>query len=237
MSSKKWIKAQELEPLHWLQNKNKIADPKYQTKIKLRSEHIFNKLNVSTGPFTGNENVLEIGGGATPLVTFTTFKYKFLVDPLMNFYRENFPMVFPENIDCKNAKGEDLPYEDNKFDLIISRNVLDHVDDVHQCLKEIKRVLRVNGTAYIGMNVFAGPLLVYKTIFKDPEHPYTFSRKSFITLITQYFSIVEMRKNDPINDNHFKEMEDASPVKSFLRNIFLKVKSYAIIELTIKNNK
>jgi SAM-dependent methyltransferase len=237
MSSKKWKRAQELEPLHWLENKESVAAKEYQDRIKLRSEHIFGVLSDATGPFSGTEHVLEIGGGATPLVTFTEFPKIFLVDPLMDFYVDTFPGVFPKNVDCKSAMGEELPYDDDSFDILISRNVLDHVDDVHQCMREMKRVLKPGGSAYIGMNVFAGPLLVWKTIFKDPEHPYTFSEKSYINLIKEYFDIVENRKNDPINGNHFVENEDPSFIKSFLRNAFLAADNYSIIELSVKNNK
>ena len=235
MSSKKWERAQKLEPIHWLENKESVASEEYQSRIRLRSEHIFSVLAKSTSAFSGNEHVLEIGGGATPLATYADFSKIYLVDPLMDFYVETFPGVFPKGVDCKAAKGEELPYEDDAFDIIISRNVLDHVDDVHQCLREMKRVLKPNGLAYIGMNVFAGPLLVWKTVFKDPEHPYTFSEKSYTNLITKYFKIVENRKNDPINGDHFVENEDPSAIKSFLRNMFLAADNYSIIELSVKN--
>ena len=48
---KKWAKAQTLEPLHWLDNKEKIASEAYQQEIKQRAIHIFTniekKLSVS----------------------------------------------------------------------------------------------------------------------------------------------------------------------------------------------
>jgi len=237
MDSKKWIKAQQLEPLHWAENREKISNLKYQEKIKVRSNHILNTLKEHAGEWTYDESILEIGGGATPLITHTKFKNQFLVDPLMDFYIETFPSVFPSSAEYEKSKGEVLPYKDNSFDMLVSRNVLDHVDDVNQCLDEMKRVLKPGGLAYIGMNVFAGPLLIYKTIFKDPEHPYTFSESSFTNLIAKDFSILKTRKNDPINGNHFVEMEDSSPIKSFLRNMFLRANNYAIIEMIVRNDK
>lgn len=237
MDSKKWLKAQKLEPLHWSENRGTISSKEYQEKIRVRSNHIFNTLEEHAEEWTYGENILEIGGGATPLVTHTKFQNQFLVDPLMDFYVENFPSVFPSGADCQKSKGEDLPYKDDYFDMLISRNVLDHVDDVDECIKEMKRVLKPGGLAYIGMNVFAGPLLVYKTIFKDPEHPYTFSESSFINLISRNFSILSTRKNDPINGDHFSEMEDSSTIKSFVRNVFIGANNYAIIEMIVKNDK
>jgi SAM-dependent methyltransferase len=43
------------------------------------------------------------------------------------------------------SKIEELPYHDNSFDVIVTTDVLEHVFDLNQCVKEIKRVLKPNG--------------------------------------------------------------------------------------------
>ena len=93
----------------------------------------------------------------------------------MNFYEDTFPNVFPASTELVQAQAENLPFEDNTFDILLSRNART-VENVDLCLREMQRVLKPSGVAYIGMNVFAGPLLIYRTIYKDPEHPYTFSK-------------------------------------------------------------
>ena len=40
---------------------------------------------------------------------------------------------------------ESLPYEDNTFDLVVSLETMEHIDDVDSFLKEIKRVLKPDG--------------------------------------------------------------------------------------------
>ena len=45
----------------------------------------------------------------------------------------------------KNAPAESIPYPDNYFDVISSFNSLDHVDDLQQSIREIKRVLKKGG--------------------------------------------------------------------------------------------
>ena len=97
--------------------------------------------------------------------------------------------------------------------------------------------MKKNGVAYIGMNVFAGPLLFYKTINKDPEHPYTFSKRSFVKLIKRSFTIKYSIDDDPINGNHFEENEDQTWYKKILRRIFLKLGNYKIVELYTLNEK
>jgi SAM-dependent methyltransferase len=44
-----------------------------------------------------------------------------------------------------NGAGESLPFEDEKFDLVLSHEVLEHVADDRRCLEEIVRVLKPGG--------------------------------------------------------------------------------------------
>lgn len=48
-----------------------------------------------------------------------------------------------------NAAGEALPYENESFDLILSHEVLEHVQDDRQAVQEMVRVLRPGGRAVI----------------------------------------------------------------------------------------
>ncbi|MDP4195854.1 MAG: class I SAM-dependent methyltransferase [Bacteroidota bacterium] len=48
-----------------------------------------------------------------------------------------------------NVNGENLPFEDNTFDYVISLQVLEHVKDPIPILKEIFRVLKPNGKCYL----------------------------------------------------------------------------------------
>ncbi len=44
-----------------------------------------------------------------------------------------------------NGAGESLPFDDDKFDLVLSHEVLEHVADDRRCLEEIVRVLKPGG--------------------------------------------------------------------------------------------
>ena len=54
------------------------------------------------------------------------------------------------------ARGESLPWSDAEFDVVTFVDVIEHCDDSIQCLREMSRVLRPGGIAYVlGPNRFA----------------------------------------------------------------------------------
>lgn len=55
------------------------------------------------------------------------------------------------NVDFKIGDMLNLPYEDNKFDSVLCRNVISHTDTegMKKIILELKRVLKVDGECYI----------------------------------------------------------------------------------------
>lgn len=51
------------------------------------------------------------------------------------------------NLTC--GVGEYLPFKDNSFDTVICSEVLEHVNDISQCISEMLRVLKKNGKLII----------------------------------------------------------------------------------------
>jgi len=63
--------------------------------------------------------------------------------------------------DCANATfrlglAETLPYADRAFEVVVSFDVLEHVDDPFRALREIARVLRPGGHAYLVFPTYLG---------------------------------------------------------------------------------
>ncbi len=48
-----------------------------------------------------------------------------------------------------DAVGEDLPFEDNSFDLITTYQTLEHVQDINKCIREMLRVVKPGGVVYV----------------------------------------------------------------------------------------
>lgn len=56
----------------------------------------------------------------------------------------------------QEARGEALPFETASFDVVTFVDVIEHCADAHQCLRELARVLRPGGLAYVlGPNRFS----------------------------------------------------------------------------------
>lgn len=56
-----------------------------------------------------------------------------------------------EGLNIVQGFSEQLPYEDNFFDVVYSSHVLEHVNDEKKSLEEMYRVLKPNGVLIIGM--------------------------------------------------------------------------------------
>ena len=94
--------------------------------------------------FYNSKKILDIGCGPRGSLEWAIQSETFAVDPLIHKYKklglENHKTTYLE------AGCEALPFEDESFDVISSFNSLDHVDDLAQSIKEIKRVLKPKGT-------------------------------------------------------------------------------------------
>jgi len=69
----------------------------------------------------------------------------YCLDPLIPEYmRAGFPFHYT-NTKFVYGKSEEIPCKNNYFDVIISVNALDHVDNFSQSAKEIERILKPGG--------------------------------------------------------------------------------------------
>lgn len=60
-----------------------------------------------------------------------------------------------KNVDVVGENLYKFPFEDNKFDLAISGQTIEHVADIYAWIKEVSRIVRPNGmVAVIGPNTF-----------------------------------------------------------------------------------
>ena len=84
-----------------------------------------------------------------------------------------------ENLEYQIADIQNLPFEDNSFDVIIANAMLYHIPDLNKGLQEVKRVLKDEGTFYcstLGENNFAEILAEWFKLGGEdfnPNHSFT----------------------------------------------------------------
>jgi SAM-dependent methyltransferase len=75
--------------------------------------------------------------------------------------------------------GEDLPYQDNMFDLVIIHNALDHTFNPGKVLSETQRVLKLGGINHLAIHtyplVWLPPLRLLKYIQGSKDHPWRYT--------------------------------------------------------------
>lgn len=138
------------------------------------------------------------------------------------------------NIEGKACSADQLPFEDDSFDIVYAANVLHHVD-IDAALREIKRVLKKKGTFVYWDPIKYNPAInIYRRLARDvrtvDEHPVDLAylksiRKIFSHVTNKGFwfltNLVFVRyyfveKLDPGKVRYWKQIiDDADRLKPF----------------------
>lgn len=126
----------------------------YNTNDINWNDWCFNKIE-----FPSNAKILELGCGSGDLwyknkhniredlnITLSDFSTAMLEGTKERLSSINHKFIYKE-IDAQN-----IPYEDESFDIVIARHMLYLVPDIEKALLEIKRVLVKGGTFYVTTN-------------------------------------------------------------------------------------
>lgn len=94
-----------------------------------------------------NKTILDIGSGPIPSAECFNNARLYCLDPSFPAYiRSGFPIhCYQDSTKFVYGYSENIPFEDNYFDAVISVNAIDHVDDLFKTAEEIHRVLKSNG--------------------------------------------------------------------------------------------
>ena len=103
-------------------------------------------------PIAPDSKILEVGSGAHGLIFFFGDEQRIGVDPLADHYRDLFP-AWQGKAETIAAFGERLPFEDGRFDLVLSDNVVDHAESPRRIVEEMVRVLKPGGLLYFTVHV------------------------------------------------------------------------------------
>ena len=88
--------------------------------------------------------VLDLGGGAGHFARTLTGYFEYV--HLMDFA----PIIQSERVICSSGDlNKALPYSDATFDVVISLEVIEHLENPRHFMREIGRILKVNGRCLI----------------------------------------------------------------------------------------
>ena len=118
------------------------------------------------GPIYPGDAILDIGCGAgvdtliAALMVGPSGSVRGidLVPEMLDRAKENARLVGAENVTFTEASGEELPFPDHSFDVVISNGVFNLVIDKVKALNEVYRVLKPGGRFMLADQVLAGEL-------------------------------------------------------------------------------
>jgi ubiquinone/menaquinone biosynthesis C-methylase UbiE len=118
-----------------------INREKHSKKVIEKAEGLLNLIDIKS-----DQNYLEIGCGSGAVARYVFKKYKLNVtgtdidkDQILLARRDS---THIKNITFLEADATNLPFKDKSFDIVLSVNVLHHISNWMDALKEINRVLR-----------------------------------------------------------------------------------------------
>lgn len=116
-------------------------------------------------------------------------------------------------IEYKKVDIQDIPFADKEFDVVIANMMLYHVPDLAQGLREVRRVLKDNGTFYCATYGEDGMMEHIELMFDDfpisSAYNYNFTLQNGGRILKQYFSNVEkLRYEDALEVTDIEDMID-----------------------------
>jgi len=80
----------------------------------------------------------------------------------------NFPLKF-EGLDLRKMNASHTIFEENKFDLVVSNAVFEHIKNVTGVLEETKRIMKPNGIMYAEIHLFPSLTGGHNTLWSNPD--------------------------------------------------------------------
>jgi SAM-dependent methyltransferase len=118
------------------------------------------------GPMNRGESVLDIGcgGGTDTLVAAMKVGDEGkvvgidLTSEMLTQAKKNLGITFVRNVLFQEASAEDLPFEDESFDVVLSNGVFNLIPEKARALAEVFRVLKPLGRLMVADQILTGEL-------------------------------------------------------------------------------
>ncbi|MDU1323405.1 MAG: MerR family transcriptional regulator [Clostridium botulinum] len=157
-----------------------------------------------------NIKILELGCGDASLwnknfnhipsnweITLTDFSVGMLKDAKKNLGEKRSRFNF------KIVNAENIPFEEESFDVVIANHMLYHVPNINKALKEINRVLKSEGILFastVGKNhmkeirEIISTFDIYSLTSESWEITDSFQLENGLKIVSEYFNMVELKR-------------------------------------------
>jgi ubiquinone/menaquinone biosynthesis C-methylase UbiE len=187
----RWHHAQSKEDEFW--KRNGVFDDQID-RVVSRYGPVIAELSRGLKP---ESHILDVGCGPTCAGQLFSIGTKSFLDPLMDSYLKTYPGKIPEG-EKLCCPAENIPKEDESFDVVMSFNALDHMISPAQVLSEIRRVLKKDGTFMLGIFLHPAPIALLRRFvenflpfFREDAHPYSYTLASIRELLGEHFYIAK----------------------------------------------
>ena len=191
VSKQRWSVFQKREMLFWKQSD------------ALRTRQVFSKryylpiLQSVSQPLL-EPCILEIGCGPVCLIQYITGEKHTYVDPLLDYYRRQFPNVMPEDAEYMTTMAEKAMLPDTSFDLVVCLNTLSDVHNPELVLKKVEDVLKGDGVFVVSIDIWPS-WLARAHLFLSRLAPtlprinrlYSYTYRGFSNTLKRHFTIVD----------------------------------------------
>lgn len=156
--------------------------PEFSTGRVVYGEHIVRYEAVL--PFVKNKTVLDVASGSgygTKLLASQARQVTGVdvSEEAVEYSKANFSA---KNVTFKQGDGVSIPLEDNSVDVVVSFETIEHIDDYVTFMKEIKRVLKKDGTF-----ILSTPNDIEYSV-ENHFHIHEFQKKELQDLVKKYYS-------------------------------------------------
>lgn len=142
-----------------------------------------------------NAKVLDLGSGAGHISFYAAPHAQSVIaydlsEDMLKVVADSAQQKAFNNITTQKGVAESLPFDDNSFDVVVSRFSAHHWQDVPQALREMRRVCQPNGTVMM-IDVMAPPSPICDTflqtieILRDNSHVRDYSVAEWQTMFSQ----------------------------------------------------
>ena len=177
-SDRRWKTAQNAERKSF--RRHRREDLELPTESKFFSQSF--PLLLGSG-FFSSKSILEVGcSPAAEIHSLREARSRVGIDPLAGEWRH----LYCSSTNHIQGRGEQLPFKNETFDVVLCLNVLDHVQSPIASLKEIQRCLKKGGTLLLWVQTFSTLKIIRRGLtLIDHPHPPHFSDSDVLIMLQE----------------------------------------------------